>query len=411
MKAKILMLSVLCAVITAVLMYFIPNTLYSFLVAIGLCILTGFMFTRSIFKQLITLKQEVEKLAKGDLTVNLQVTSRDEFAEIGKSINQVVQNLRDKIWEVKDNTIELEETVNEINSGIEETSAAMEEVTASITEMANGAQEQIKQLENTANNIMEIAASIKELATNSQNIAELAQKADENAKEGSRLILGVIKRIEDLKSIIDDSVENMSKLKTNADGINKIAEVITNIADQTNLLALNAAIEAARAGEAGKGFAIVAEEIRKLAENSTKATGEILEIIEIIRSNVDEMAISIDHIKEEMTTSQEQSRLGEKELQKIITGVSSVSEQIEIIADGLKSMAAVSDEIVESTKNVTSIAQNTTAGTEEVSAAAEETTSAMEEMTSKTDVLTEMVARMRKSVEQFTLQERVGESD
>lgn len=403
MKRKIIYLSMICVMITSSIMYFIENRVYAVTVSLALSILVSIILVKNISKQLKALMDGTEKLAQGDLTVKLQVTSNDEFAQIGKYINKVVEDLRIKIGEVKSNANELEENIEIINSSIQQTSSAMEEVAASTAEIANGAESQTRQLENTSVSINRIVADIKKLADNSQKIAELAQKSDEDAKRGSKEILEVIEGIQKLKATIDESAENMIKLKNNADSINKIIEVISNISSQTNMLALNAAIEAARAGESGKGFTVVAEEVRKLAEDTREATEEITQIIQAVQTNIQETANSIGYIKNEISAAQERSKSGENELQNIIKGVVLINEQLEEIVAGLEQMAADSDKIVENTNNVAAVAQQTSAGTQEVSSATEEVTATMEEITAKTSILTDMVTRMRASVEEFTL--------
>ncbi len=223
------------------------------------------------------LAASADRIARKDLRVD--VTPRSQGDMLGKSFVQMKYNLQGMIVQLTEDSTRLSE--------------AAAHISASSNELLSGAKVQLSETDRVSSAVEEMTLNIREAVTASMQMAELSRSASERAQIGSQTVTEAIQEMNRISSVVENSAKTMESLSKSSDEIGQIVSVIDDIADQTNLLALNAAIEAARAGELGRGFAIVADEIRKLAERTSKATGEIRAMIKPVQSSTDEIVQSM----------------------------------------------------------------------------------------------------------------------
>ncbi|MFP8825975.1 methyl-accepting chemotaxis protein [Pseudomonas shahriarae] len=217
-----------------------------------------------------------------------------------------------------------------------------------------------------------MAATVQEVARNAEEASEAAVAADQQAREGDRVVGEAIAQIERLAGEVGNSTEAMGHLKRESDKIGSVLDVIKSVAQQTNLLALNAAIEAARAGEAGRGFAVVADEVRSLAQRTQKSTEEIEELIVGLQSGTQQVATIMDSSRSLTDSSVELTRRAGNALENITRTVSAIQAMNQQIATAAEQQSAVAEEINRSVLNVRDVSEQTAAASEETAASSTE---------------------------------------
>jgi methyl-accepting chemotaxis protein len=244
-----------------------------------------------------------------------------------------------------------------------------------------------------------MTATIVESSKNAGEATEASSNANNTAGEGGRVVSDTISGMQRIASVVRESADSIAKLAKSADQIGEIIGVIDDIADQTNLLALNAAIEAARAGEQGRGFAVVADEVRKLAERTGKATGEITEMIKGIQKETSDAVESMESGIKEVDSGRELADKAGNSLNEIVNMSQQVMDMIQQIATASEEQSAAAEQISKNVESISSITRQTATG-------AEQSASAAEEMNRQAEGLREMVNRFRlyKSADRETLE-------
>ena len=301
---------------------------------------------RSISRPIRAMADAVGELAQGNLTAQVEVTSKDEIGVMAKAFNASLDSLG--------------QVMAEIRSAADQTAASGEELSASAQNISSGAQTQASSVEEISASVQELSRSIDQVATRTTEANSVALSTSQSAEQGSQTV--------------GRSIEGMKAINESSSQIAKIIGVINQIANQTNLLALNAAIEAASAGEHGLGFAVVADEVRKLAERSSTAAQEIAQLIDESGKRVTEGA----------ALSQEVG----KSLQAILAGTGRTTAGMGGIASSAEAQARTAKEVAGSVEGISAI-------TEENSASAEEMAASAEELSAQAQRLQQLVARFR----------------
>src|SRR3989344_2495533 len=252
--------------------------LISTLLALLVGIVAALVITRQITRPIQETLAVVERIASGDLSHNIQVTRRDELGVLQQGIQRMGTTLRELISGIRDG-------VTQIASAAEELSAVTEQTSA-------GVNSQKIETDQVATAMHEMTATVQEVARNAEQASQAASDADGQAREGDKVVAEAIAQIERLAAEVARSTDAMSHRQQESNKIGSVMDVIKAVAEQTNLLALNAAIEAARAGEAGRGFAVVADEVRSLAQRTQQSTEEIEELISGLQSGTQQVAIT-----------------------------------------------------------------------------------------------------------------------
>ena len=335
------------------------NTL---LLATILALVFGLIAAWAITRQIIIpLNQALtvsQRIAAGDLTHDLVSQRRDELGQLQRAIQSMTVGLRELIGGISDG-------VTQIASAAEELSAVTEQTSA-------GVNSQKVETDQVATAMNEMAATVQEVARNAEEASEAAVAADQQAREGDKVVNEAIAQIERLATEVGHSTEAMGHLQRESDKIGSVLDVIKSVAQQTNLLALNAAIEAARAGEAGRGFAVVADEVRSLAQRTQKSTEEIEELIVGLQSGTQQVASIMDNSRSLTDSSVELTRRAGGSLDNITRTVSAIQAMNQQIAAAAEQQSAVAEEINRSVLNVRDVSEQTSAASEETAASSVE---------------------------------------
>lgn len=289
-------------------------------------------------------------------------------------------------------------------SSVESTNQSMKELGSAIEQIAAGTQLQSESVDTTASAITEVSRAINAVAQNAQEAAEGARTADQASRDGLTIVQQTVDGMDQIKGAVQDVADRIGDLGQQSAEIGKIVAVIDDIAAQTNLLALNAAIEAARAGEQGRGFAVVADEVRQLAERVTQATSEIANLIDGVQKGVEESVKATERGTQEV---EEGSRLTEqagKSLNDIQAAVLTVTQQVEQISSAAEEVTASSDEMVKSIESVSAITEQTTASTEEMAASNDGVQIAMNSISTITEQTGAAVQESSASTEELSSQ-------
>jgi len=326
--------------------------------ALAFGILAAWAITRQIVIPLSQTLKVAERVAAGDLSHNLISERRDELGQLQRSMQSMTVGLRELIGGISDG-------VTQIASAAEQLSAVTEQTSA-------GVNSQKVETDQVATAMNEMAATVQEVARNAEEASEAAVAADQQAREGDKVVGEAIAQIERLASEVGNPTEAMGHLKRESDKIGSVLDVIKSVAQQTNLLALNAAIEAARAGEAGRGFAVVADEVRSLAQRTQKSTEEIEELIVGLQSGTQQVATIMDNSRGLTDSSVELTRRAGNALENITRTVSAIQAMNQQIATAAEQQSAVAEEINRSVLNVRDVSEQTSAASEETAASSAE---------------------------------------
>jgi methyl-accepting chemotaxis protein len=352
-------------------------SLFILVLAVGgavFALVLGIFLSNRIVRPIADLADEAHQIASGDLTVQIRVDSQDEIGLLARSFSSMAESLRGTIRQVADTSNLLSNSANQVLNISEKIAAGAEEVVNQAMTVATAGEE--------------MAATSNDIANNCQNAATGALDASSGASDGSVIVDKTVQAMNQIAQRVHETAVTVTNLGERSDQIGHIVGTIEDIADQTNLLALNAAIEAARAGEQGRGFAVVADEVRALAERTTRATKEISQMIHTIQRETRSAVTAMEEGVHEVEQGKDDAARSGVALQHIMEQINTVSMQISQVATAAEEQTATTNEISVNMHQITGVIQQTATGAHQSAAAAAELSQLATE-------LQQLVARFR----------------
>jgi len=364
----------------------------------------GFIIVTQISTRLNDAVHFLAKIADGDFSHDVpqhSLLDRSEFGTLSKAVDKMNKSNRSLIQQLTTTSANLADSSQGLSASAEQSAQASNQVAQSITTVAQGANKQLQLANITSTVVNEMTKGIQQVTDNTMIVAESAQKTSLTADEGGKAIQTAVHQMQVIEEKTHHTAAVVAELEGKSKQIGKIVEVISNIAGQTNLLALNAAIEAARAGDAGRGFSVVAEEVRKLAEQSSQSTKEIIDLITEIQAKTNNAVTFMTDSKKEVNAGTAVVNLAGKSFTGIVQMVQQISEQIHEISAASQQLASGSQSVIDSAEKIAQESKRSAEQTQTISAATEEQSASMEEIATSSQKLNSMAIDLQTTIHNF----------
>lgn len=342
------------------------------------------------------------RIADGDLTVEeVKIRSKDEIGQLTGAINMMANNIRSLVREAAEISNNVASSSEELMGSASEMSNSIEQVSATAEEFASGSEAQSTDALETLKIIQTVAQNVEIINQDSNKIAESSKKANIASDHGLQNVQQSIEQMNMIEGKVSHTSAVIKELGNKTVEINQILEVINDIAEQTNLLALNAAIEAARAGEHGHGFAVVANEVRKLAEQASTSTNEIAEITNAVQTEVEQAGVSMNEVVQEVQAGSEVIDQNGQEFREITNIIDEMSNLIVDVSEAAQQINQESNQAVKAVEHIATITEQSSAGSEELAASMEQQNASMQEINGMASNLAEMAEQLNLNITKF----------
>ncbi|UOF89791.1 methyl-accepting chemotaxis protein [Fodinisporobacter ferrooxydans] len=361
---------------------------------------------RIVKRPLAKLTNLAESLALGQLDIAIESDQprNDEIGQLTQAFRRMVHNVAALIQQISNASQQVAATSQRLAANSDESMLASEKIAVNVQEIAKRAQGQLTHTYHTSQMIETISESIHTMAQNSDIVTGAATTSANVAKNGKSIIADAIHQIESANETVHASVNLIQSLGERTQQIGSIIDIITNIANQTNLLALNAAIEAARAGEQGRGFSVVANEVRKLAEQSNAATQQIADMIQEIQTETDQVIMRISDSAAQASQGLNATYKAREAFDELLKMVVEVDHQIQNSVMTIKHMSANTESMMSAIQSVVQAAEQISVKTQEATSSAEQTHTSMEEISVSSEMLANMSNSLQTTVESFKME-------
>ncbi|RKD23641.1 methyl-accepting chemotaxis protein [Caminicella sporogenes DSM 14501] len=362
-----------------------------------------FIILRLLKNSMSQINDVLTKLSNYDFTVSLKENGKNEFAQMNRSLAVVVENIKRVLADVKGNSEKVAGQSQNLAAVSEEMSASSQELSSTMQQVAEGATNQAQDLMDIVNSLSDLTNNIENVYKELQNVKDETENAENKANIGKKEMDRLIKSIEDIRKAFEVVIKKVETLTNSVKEISVISEIISGISDQTNLLALNASIEAARAGEHGRGFVIVAEEIRKLAEESRKSTEKIVNLVNSITEDTDEVIYTSKNVKESVNEQANSVENTVKSFGDILISIENIAPLMKKTYEAMDKIVKSKDMVMERVRKVNDVTEENSAATEEVAAASEELTASSEEVAATAQDLSQVAMDLMETVNRFKI--------
>ncbi|UFJ43206.1 methyl-accepting chemotaxis protein [Brevibacillus humidisoli] len=372
------------------------------IVGVLFTLLIGWWIGRTL-KPIRDLSALTMQAAEGDLTVSAPVKSKDELGQLAHHFNTMIANVKGLITQISGVSNQVSDASTLLNTSIEETTLTTEQITSSIKQVATGADSQRQSSKESARAMEEMAAGIQRIAESATSVAETAQQVEKVSKQGNETVQTTEKQMDAIRETVSEAAHIVEKLGERSQEIGNILEVIVDISNQTNLLALNAAIEAARAGEHGRGFAVVADEVRKLAEQSRESSDQISLLIERIQEDMKNAIDSMQKGQTEVKIGSEVVRETGLAFQQIYQSIEVVSSQIQEVSASVEELSAGAEEVTASIEQLSTLAEEGSTYSASVAATADLQLATIQQLQSSSNHVKKLADDLKTEVRKFTI--------
>jgi methyl-accepting chemotaxis protein len=342
-------------------------------------------------------------ISSNDLTRNVKVQGLGDFRQLTEGVEKCRLSLNEVVSLVNENAENVASTAQEISASTAELASSSEQITSTVNEISKGTQMQSSKNQEVSNAMRDMGSSVQEVANNSEKTAETTLESNRLIQSLGEMSKDLLVKMDGIKSAVSDSSNVIKELDDQSKQIGEIVSLITNIADQTNLLALNAAIEAARAGEHGRGFAVVADEVRKLAEDSGNAAKQIAQLIHQMQEETNKAVSSMKKGTDEVAIGAVSLERSVIAIGKVVDAGDTIVRMVQEIAAATEEQSASIEQITSAVEEIASISEQSAAGTQEASASIQEQTASIEELSRSAQEFADVAANMQSIVSKFRL--------
>ncbi|WP_029277908.1 methyl-accepting chemotaxis protein [Carnobacterium jeotgali] len=369
-----------------------------------LSILVAYLTSNNITKPLNVVMKRLQSISEGDLSLEpLEITEKDETGKLSVSMNKMQKTVKSVMKGISHASEELSSHSEELTQSASEVKSGSEQVAITMQELATGSETQATTASNLAVVMENFTKKVQNTNKNGEKIKNSSLGVLSMTNEGKQYMEDTSQQMAKIDGIVQDAVKKMAILDNQTQEINHLVVIIQKIADQTNLLALNAAIEAARAGEHGRGFAVVADEVRKLAEQVAVSIADITGFVEKIQVESNRVSDSLQSGYAEVEEGTSQIAKTGQTFNQINTSVTAMVEDIKGISDNLESIKVNSEIMNGSIEEIASVSEESAAGVEQTSAASQQITSSMEEVAGSSEQLSNLAENLADMVGRFKL--------
>ncbi|TFB14221.1 HAMP domain-containing protein [Filobacillus milosensis] len=369
-----------------------------------IAIVTALVTARVIANPIKVVMNRMKAISEGDLSHEpLETKSRDEVGQLVVATNDMNDSMRKLLQQISNMTDTVSSHSEGLTQSANEVKDGAEQITTTMQEIASGSESQANSASDLSDYMSSFATKVEEANSNGDSIYQSSDEVLTLTKDGSQLMQSSVNQMSMIDDLVQNAVVKVKGLDHQSQEISKLVSVIRDIAEQTNLLALNAAIEAARAGEQGKGFAVVADEVRKLAEQVGDSVTEITGIVDGIQVESSGVVTSLQDGYSEVEKGTEQIKATGETFDKITGAVNNMADRIQAVTNNLSTISSNTQEMNSSVQEIASISEESAAGVEETSASAEQVNSSMEEVASSSDELSKLAEELNGLVRQFKL--------
>ncbi|MDF2907906.1 MAG: methyl-accepting chemotaxis sensory transducer [Herbinix sp.] len=380
-------------------------TVLAIIVASVLALFVGTLIAASIGAEISKLSKNIAVAAKGNLTTKFRTRRKDEFLILSNSLNDMVDGMRGLIEQVATVGNEVNSSADSLSATSSDILTSTKDISLAIDEIEKGVVQQASDTEQCLLQMSNLSDKINQVYNNTYEIEQIAKEAKVIVGEGITTIEELNDKSNATTEITRVVINEIEDLELQSASIESFIEVINSIADQTNLLSLNASIEAARAGEAGRGFAVVAAEIRKLAEQSVKASSQITTVVHTIKEKTKVTAHTAKKAENIVASQMESLTKTVKNFENINEQVGNLVNNLNNIAEGIRGIENAKDDTLDAISNISAVSQQTATSSEEVSATAINQITSVEYLSQSADVLAQQAKQLEEAIKIFQITE------